>query len=191
MQWPETVVDICREVARSKTEGAGDNIQWYRVDLVVSVLHLSPSRTTHLSCRRSVAKLFQKGGIEVVGRVVESHNAKVHCGPVGGRQQLRARHDREDSRNPNLPISRTSGPVHTVHLGIALTVIHQAPHQHLVLIWSQEPTVCWPVCEPPIHDDTHADSDTSLDDEYPSEDVSSLTDSPKMSWLTISIHRIL
>ena len=191
MQRPETVVDICREVARTKTEGAGDNIQRNRVNLIVSALYLSPSMTTHLSCRGSVAELLQKSGVEVVGRVVESHNAKVHCGSAHGRQPLHTRHEMEDSRNPDFPVSRTSGPVHTIHLGFALTVIHETPHQYLVLIWSQKTAICWPIREPPVHDDAHANSDTSLDDENPVKGVSSFANNPRTSRLTISIHRIL
>jgi hypothetical protein len=161
------------------------------VDLAVSALCLLIFKTTHLSCRRSVAKLLQKDRVEVVGRVVESYNAEVHCGAGRGHQQLQTRYETEDSRNPDFPVSCTSGPVHTIHLGVALTVIHQAPHQYLVLIWSQKAAVCWPICEPPIHDYAHDDSDTSLDDEYPVKVVNSAAYNPRTSKVTISIHHIL
>jgi hypothetical protein len=144
------------------------------VNLVLLALRLQPSRPTYLSCRGSVPKLLQKDRVEVVGRVIESYNAKVHRGAGRSHQQLHTRHGPEDSRNPDFPVSRTSGPVRTIHPGLALTVIHQTPHQHLMLIWSQKATVCWPICEPPIHDDAHDDSDTSLDDEYPVKVVSSV-----------------
>lgn len=55
------------------------------MNLVVSALILSSSRTTHLSCRGSVAELVQKSRVEVVGRVVERYNAKVHGGSAHGR----------------------------------------------------------------------------------------------------------
>ena len=110
---------------------------------------------------------------------------------MGGRQPRQIKNERKDSRNPDLPVSRTSGPVHTVHLGIALTVIHQAPHQYLVFIRSQETAICWPVRKPPIHDNAHANGDTPLDDEDPWRGVSSFANDPMMIRLTISIHRIL
>jgi hypothetical protein len=191
LQGPESVLNICRQVARSKTESTGDNIQRDRVDLVLLALRLRTSRPTHLSCRGSVPKLLQKDRVEVVGRVVESYNAKVHRGAGRSHQQLHTRHQQADSRNPDFPVFCTSGPVHTIHLGIALTVIHQTPPQHLVFVWSQKVAVCWPICEPPIHDDAYDDSDTSLDDEYPVQVVSCLAYTPRASGLTISTRRIL
>lgn len=73
----------------------------------------------------------------------------------------------EALRNPDFPVSHTSGPIDSIHFGLALTIVHQAPHQYLTFIWGQKATVCWPICKPPIHEDAHEDSETSFNDEYP------------------------